>query len=153
MNNKRKLLLALTGASAIAVWTKPVVDAVVLPVHAQTSSLWEGELYFDEGFTEKIKSGDSLPVGSTFYYLVTSIPSVPNTIVYGRRYVNGQPAGSAFPLVTEPDGKIYGKIEGAGNGLAQGDDESLVITEDEAEKLAEALVDFVWSLDGQIQFG
>ena len=37
MNKRRKLLLALSGASAATVWTKPVVNAVVLPAHAQTS--------------------------------------------------------------------------------------------------------------------
>ena len=37
MNNRRKLLLALSGLSATTVWTKPIVNAVTLPVHAQTS--------------------------------------------------------------------------------------------------------------------
>ena len=38
MNKRRKLLLALTGASAATVWTKPVVDAVVLPAHAEMTT-------------------------------------------------------------------------------------------------------------------
>jgi hypothetical protein len=41
MNTKRKLLLALSGASATAVWATPVVDAVVLPSHAETSPVCE----------------------------------------------------------------------------------------------------------------
>ena len=39
MTKRRKLLLALTGASAAAVWTKPIITSAVLPVHAQTSCL------------------------------------------------------------------------------------------------------------------
>ena len=37
MNSKRKLLLALSGLSAATVWEKPIIKAVVLPAHAQTS--------------------------------------------------------------------------------------------------------------------
>ena len=37
MNNKRKLLLLLPAASAATVWTKPVVNSVLLPVHATTT--------------------------------------------------------------------------------------------------------------------
>lgn len=37
MNKRRKLLLALSGASAATVWTKPVVNVVSIPAHAQTS--------------------------------------------------------------------------------------------------------------------
>ncbi len=37
MNKRRKLLLALSGAPAATVWKKPVVETVLLPVHASTS--------------------------------------------------------------------------------------------------------------------
>lgn len=38
MNQRRKLLLGLGATSAIAVWHKPIVNAIVLPAHAQTSN-------------------------------------------------------------------------------------------------------------------
>jgi hypothetical protein len=37
LNNKRKLLLALSGASTTAIWAKPVVSAVMLLAHAETT--------------------------------------------------------------------------------------------------------------------
>ena len=38
MNNKRKLLLALSGASTTTFWSKPVVNTVLLPAHAEMTS-------------------------------------------------------------------------------------------------------------------
>ena len=37
MNKRRKLLLALSGASVVTVWKKPAVDSIVLPAHGSTS--------------------------------------------------------------------------------------------------------------------
>jgi hypothetical protein len=38
MNQRRKLLLGVGATSAIAVWHKPIVNAIILPAHAQTSN-------------------------------------------------------------------------------------------------------------------
>lgn len=37
MNDRRKVLLGLGTASAVTAWHKPIVNAVLLPAHAQTS--------------------------------------------------------------------------------------------------------------------
>ena len=37
MNERRKLLLGIGATSAMTVWYKPLVNAVVLPAHSQTS--------------------------------------------------------------------------------------------------------------------
>lgn len=37
MNDRRKILLGLGATSAVAAWHKPIVNAVLLPAHAQTS--------------------------------------------------------------------------------------------------------------------
>lgn len=37
MNNRRKILLGLGATSAMAAWHKPIVNAVLVPAHAQTS--------------------------------------------------------------------------------------------------------------------
>ena len=52
MNNRRKLLLALSGAFAATVWKNPVVSAVVIPANAQTSG---GAVLCGEGWI----NGDS----------------------------------------------------------------------------------------------
>lgn len=37
MNDRRKILLGLGTTSALAAWHKPIVNAVLVPAHAQTS--------------------------------------------------------------------------------------------------------------------
>jgi len=37
MNNRRKIILGLGTGSVLSVWHKPIVNAIVLPAHAQTS--------------------------------------------------------------------------------------------------------------------
>lgn len=56
MKNRRKLLLALSGASAATVWQKPVVNAIMLPVHASTS-LCTTDIRWEVTATDQSRTG------------------------------------------------------------------------------------------------
>ena len=77
LNQRRKLLLGIGATGAATVWHKPIVNAIVLPAHAQTSPV--------PSFTvEKTQSGGPNPamiVGDVLEYtiIVTNTGGVPLT--------------------------------------------------------------------------
>jgi hypothetical protein len=113
MNNKRKLLLALSGASATAVWAKPIVTAVVLPSHAITSP---GSSCFPLTVPGRVSSCRSPYIGDLLHILLDpkdsfscpSILTVPGAsdveALYGPSSFNvyGRPSGGTHNVTVSP---------------------------------------------------
>ena len=68
MDRKRRALaLALSGASTVPVWKKPMVDSLILPVHAQLSC---------EVLTELVTcaSSNDIPICDEFFVRYSNCP-------------------------------------------------------------------------------
>ena len=80
MNERRKILLGIGATSAMAAWHKPLINAVVVPAHAQTSPVICPDLIVDN-VTSQALSGDgsNTSCGVTFDILSSS-PDVVLTV-------------------------------------------------------------------------
>ncbi len=105
MNSRRKLLLALSGASATAVWAKPVVQSVMLPAHAATSGCTGTIQLFAEGFVGPAITGNppEVTIGTTYNFLITT--DCPNTELFYATYnEDGMRVSDVQSLKTNGDG-------------------------------------------------
>ena len=84
--NRRALALALSGASTLPAWKEPLVDSVLLPVHAATSGLGcvqlAEALYANFGSEIFVAAGDSIYSDSGCSELSQQIPQASENLIY-----------------------------------------------------------------------
>ena len=122
MNDRRKLLLGLGTTSALAAWHKPIVNAVLVPAHAQTSPAICPAILVGNPQSSGLSGADSATSCGVTFDIFSSDPATPleitsigtNPLAAGVMVTNdglGPATATAGPRVT-----WIGPIAGAAPG-------------------------------------
>jgi hypothetical protein len=103
MNNKRKLLLALSGASASAVWAKPVIKSTVLPVHAESTT--------EEDTEEDTEVTGNFVYSETMGYDLSYSADAISNQTYDYDLLGATPTGDGTVVISNLQGDIEGPQE------------------------------------------
>jgi len=126
-NGRRKLVkfLSISGFTTTALpseWVKPVVTAVLLPVHAQSTYTAVAQIFSDSGFLNEIAGNPPLiSIGSDIYFLLTTAPPLANKVLEFTKIVNDVPVGPAVEYIANGNGQVAVAIVDVGSGLFAGD--------------------------------
>ncbi len=118
----------VTGRSLPESWSKPIVDSVLLPAHAETSqpSYTVSIQAYDESFTTELIGGPpTVPIGSTVNFLFTTVPATPGAVLSIGKYVNGVALPDPIEYTADGTGRVAIKATNMGQGLAAGDKEGV----------------------------
>jgi len=79
MNDRRKILLGLGATSAMAAWHKPIVNAVILPAHAQGSPVCP-DIIVGNAQSSGLSGAESFTSCGVTFDIFSSDPATPLTI-------------------------------------------------------------------------
>ena len=110
--SRRQLLKSIAAGSGAVIagknlpekWTKPVVDSVMLPAHAQTSPSTptgchvEVHGHFTDDKKQKIPSGASIPASTEIHFGVTVTPNPGAVVLSWGVSVNGGTPSNGTPM-------------------------------------------------------
>lgn len=129
MTERRKILKVLSVAGvAGSAWTKPIVNSVLLPVHAQTTAAtritgtYSVKFYTDSTFSQEIPNGSEIEYCTPYVFVLTLSPRPGAPTKISIETVTDDVPNEPYIATTNEDGVVAIAVPGAGNCIAQNDD-------------------------------